>query len=171
MLWKWQYFFIIQPFSCFVFHLPNLLLTQNRVYPTLFSSLPLPAINNYRFLTDKCYIWHTVINCYIFNFSFGQPCIFLLGGQTLDDLPCAMYLRSGDIIMMSRDARLAYHAVPRILRHQELATLLTQDIECDISSERRRSLQCLEKYLSNSRINVNIRQVEGPSGSFAGQVK
>jgi alkylated DNA repair protein alkB family protein 1 len=89
----------------------------------------------------------------------------------LDDLPCAMYLRSGDIIMMSRDARLAYHAVPRILRHQELATLLTQDIECDISSERRRSLQCLEKYLSNSRINVNIRQVEGPSGSFAGQVK
>ena len=79
-----------------------------------------------------------------------------------------MYLRSGDIIMMSRDARLAYHAVPRILRHQELATLLTQDIECDISSERR---QCLEKYLSNSRINVNIRQVEGPSGTFAGQVK
>ena len=31
---------------CFVFHLPNLLLTQNFVYPTLFSSVPPLAINN-----------------------------------------------------------------------------------------------------------------------------
>ena len=35
---------------CFVFHLPNLLLTQNFVYPTLFSSVPPPAINNDRSL-------------------------------------------------------------------------------------------------------------------------
>jgi hypothetical protein len=43
MLWKWQQIYITQPLSCFVFHLPNLLLTQNFVYPTLFSSVPLPA--------------------------------------------------------------------------------------------------------------------------------
>jgi hypothetical protein len=42
---------ITQPLSCFVFHLPNLLLTQNFVYPTLFSSVPPPAINNDRSLT------------------------------------------------------------------------------------------------------------------------
>ena len=34
----------------FFFHLPNLLLTQNLVYPTLFSSVPPPAINNERSL-------------------------------------------------------------------------------------------------------------------------
>jgi hypothetical protein len=38
--------------SCFVFHLPNLLLTQNLVYPTLFSSVPPPAINNERSLSS-----------------------------------------------------------------------------------------------------------------------
>jgi hypothetical protein len=44
---------ITQPLSCFVFHLPNLLLTQNFVYPTLFSSLPPPAINNDRSLNTN----------------------------------------------------------------------------------------------------------------------
>jgi hypothetical protein len=53
MLWKWQYIFITQPLSCFVFHLPNLLLTQNFVYPTLFSSVLPPAINNDRSLINK----------------------------------------------------------------------------------------------------------------------
>ncbi len=80
-----------------------------------------------------------------------------------------MYLRSGDIAMMSCDSRLAYHAVPKIIRHQELASSLTQDTKCEISSEHRQTLHCLEKYLSYSRINVNIRQVEGPSGNFASQ--
>ena len=43
-------FLLPNPLSCFVFHLPNLLLTQNLVYPTLFSSVPPPAINNERSL-------------------------------------------------------------------------------------------------------------------------
>jgi hypothetical protein len=37
----------------FCFRLPNLLLTQNFVYPTLFSSVPSPAINNDRSLTFR----------------------------------------------------------------------------------------------------------------------
>ena len=53
MLWKWQQIFITQPLSCFVFHLPNLLLTQNFVYPTLFSSVPPPAKNNDRSLITR----------------------------------------------------------------------------------------------------------------------
>jgi hypothetical protein len=40
---------------CF-FHLPNLLLTQNLVYPTLFSSVPPTAINNERSLILLYYI-------------------------------------------------------------------------------------------------------------------
>jgi hypothetical protein len=56
------YIFITQPLSCFVFHLPNLLLTQNFVYPTLFSSVPPPTINNDRSLIEIC-----IVQCYFSN--------------------------------------------------------------------------------------------------------
>lgn len=52
--------------------------------------------------------------------SFGQSAIFLLGGKTRDQAPLAMYLRSGDIMIMAGDSRLAYHAVPRILAPKKL---------------------------------------------------
>lgn len=78
-----------------------------------------------------------------------------------------MYLRSGDILTMSRDTRLAYHAVPRILRDQRLDNLLTQDSESQ--DKQGQTFQHLEIYLSYSRINVNIRQVEGPSRRFSNQ--
>jgi hypothetical protein len=50
--------FITQPLSCFAFHVPNLLLTQNFVYTTLFSSVPPPPpppppINNDRSFSAK----------------------------------------------------------------------------------------------------------------------
>ena len=41
-------FLFTQPLRCFIFHLSNLLLTQNFVYPTIFSLVPPPAINNDR---------------------------------------------------------------------------------------------------------------------------
>jgi hypothetical protein len=42
----------------FVFHLPNhLIFTQNFVYPTLFPSVPPPAINNDRSVRDRQYLW------------------------------------------------------------------------------------------------------------------
>ena len=47
--------------------------------------------------------------------SFGQTAIFLLGGQTKETSPTAMFLHSGDIIIMGGPSRLAYHAVPKIL--------------------------------------------------------
>ncbi|XP_022087595.1 LOW QUALITY PROTEIN: nucleic acid dioxygenase ALKBH1-like [Acanthaster planci] len=51
----------------------------------------------------------------IISYSFGQSAIFLLGGRTKEISPLAMYLHSGDIIIMGGQSRLAYHAVPRIL--------------------------------------------------------
>ncbi len=47
--------------------------------------------------------------------SFGQPAIFLVGGVSKETKPIAMYVRSGDIAVMSGPSRLAYHAVPKIL--------------------------------------------------------
>lgn len=48
--------------------------------------------------------------------SFGQTAIFLIGGKTIDEKPTAIYLKSGDIAVMSKESRLSYHAVPRILK-------------------------------------------------------
>ena len=52
---------------------------------------------------------------YNFNYSFGQPCIFLLGGATKQTEPVAMFLNSGDIVVMSGACRLSYHAVPKVI--------------------------------------------------------
>ncbi len=106
--------------------------------------------------------------------SFGQSAIFLLGGKTREQAPLAMYLRSGDIMIMAGDSRLAYHAVPRILsppRHvgeQALPALS----ECLLRGEEETGRDCseknvvLERYLATSRINVNVRQVLGPGKEF-----
>ena len=41
--------------------------------------------------------------------------MFLIGGQTKDITPKAMFIHSGDIVVMSAQSRLAYHGVPKIL--------------------------------------------------------
>ena len=48
--------------------------------------------------------------------SLGQSCVFLLGGRTRETEPTAMLLRSGDVVVMSGEARRCYHGVPRIVR-------------------------------------------------------
>ena len=49
-------------------------------------------------------------------FSFGQDCIFLIGGPTKAIAPVPLFLHSGDISLMTGPARLSFHAVPRILQ-------------------------------------------------------
>ncbi|XP_071962026.1 nucleic acid dioxygenase ALKBH1-like [Antedon mediterranea] len=51
----------------------------------------------------------------LFSISFGQTAVFLIGGPTKTTKPVAMFVNSGDVIVMSGSARLAYHAVPRII--------------------------------------------------------
>ncbi|XP_045167903.2 nucleic acid dioxygenase ALKBH1-like isoform X2 [Mercenaria mercenaria] len=51
----------------------------------------------------------------LISFSFGQSCIFLIGGPTKETEPVPLFLHSGDICLMTGKARLSYHAVPRIL--------------------------------------------------------
>ena len=57
-------FFPSQPTSsCFMFFLTNLSLTQNFVYPTIFTSVP-PPLNNDRslkqiYLCDPCFMWRS----------------------------------------------------------------------------------------------------------------
>eukprot|EP01043_Picozoa_sp_COSAG02_P030050 COSAG02_NODE_1900_length_10458_cov_4.285838_6_plen_208_part_00 len=49
------------------------------------------------------------------SLSLGLTAVFLFGGPTRDDAPTALWLRSGDAVIVTGEARLCYHGVPRIL--------------------------------------------------------
>lgn len=94
----------------------------------------------------------------------------MLGGKTLDEKPIALFLNSGDIAVMSKESRLCYHGVPKILKaHQEPWTMGVNYEEFgDIGSlEQEVISKCVEEiawkpyqdYIRNSRININVRQV------------
>lgn len=51
----------------------------------------------------------------LISVSFGLPCVFMIGGQTKTKVPQALYLRDGDVVIMSGKARMSYHAVPKVL--------------------------------------------------------
>ncbi|XP_066339956.1 alpha-ketoglutarate-dependent dioxygenase alkB-like isoform X2 [Miscanthus floridulus] len=90
----------------------------------------------------------------IVSISLGCKCIFLLGGKTRDEVPTAMFLRSGDIVLMAGVARECFHGVPRIFTEsdqQEISALISQLSSGD-------DVFILD-YIKNSRININVRQV------------
>ncbi len=77
--------------------------------------------------------------------SLGNTGLFLLGGRTRAEPPHAMFIRSGDAMLLSGEARLAYHGVPRVLAGSCPAELATPDP--------------LGRFMSAARININVRQV------------
>ncbi|XP_051153400.1 nucleic acid dioxygenase ALKBH1 isoform X2 [Leptopilina boulardi] len=99
----------------------------------------------------------------LFSISFGQSAIFLIGGHSVNDTAEAMFLRSGDIVVMSKQSRLCYHGVPRIL------SAYIQPWECDrkfddhnfrdhITNNDEDWLKA-KSYIQEARINLNVRQV------------
>lgn len=130
--------------------------------------------------------------------------MFLIGGQTKDIIPKAIFIHSGDIVVMSKQSRLAYHGVPKILSPSNHASPIPSCLSKAELAQRIREMKpfCLvetekspfvgelssvklkkkdivdfediskfdyhwlqtnwdyfEQYLSNTRININIRQV------------
>jgi len=81
----------------------------------------------------------------LISISIGQSAIFLLGGSTVQQAPAAFMVRSGDILVMEKEARLAYHAVPKIVSGPDI--LGGKEGFCS-------------NYLALHRININIRQVD-----------
>ncbi|KAK6139137.1 hypothetical protein DH2020_027120 [Rehmannia glutinosa] len=59
----------------------------------------------------------------IVSMSLGCKAIFLLGGKSREDTPIAMFLRSGDLILMAGEARECFHGVPRIFTDAENAEI------------------------------------------------
>ncbi|XP_057284670.1 nucleic acid dioxygenase ALKBH1 [Pezoporus wallicus] len=111
----------------------------------------------------------------LLSFSFGQSSIFLLGGLKREEAPTAMFMHSGDIMVMSGFSRLLYHAVPRVLPNPEGAALpscLDQGLSSDlpvgsvIEHSSDEDWQVCAKYLQSSRINMTIRQVLAEGQKF-----
>lgn len=103
----------------------------------------------------------------LFSISFGQAAIFLIGGLTKDDAAKAILLRSGDIIIMSGQSRLRYHGVPKILT----TTTATWDNKESKNNEKQHCIwdhddwNKAKTYISEARINMNVRQVLKPGQS------
>lgn len=104
----------------------------------------------------------------IVSISLGRSAVFLLGSKTLQEGPIIpMIVRKGDVIVMGGDARLNYHSMARILPSNMPNPPTSTD---GVGSERvfgkslqgqisQRDQDLLDKYLSEHRININIRQV------------
>lgn len=105
----------------------------------------------------------------LFSISFGQSAIFLIGGKTKDEKPLPILLESGDVLIMSDDSRWAFHAVPRVFKAERNELWNSDLADLSLCSEldqlaldeclNNEKWQCFEEYLRDSRINVNVRQV------------
>ncbi|TXG56049.1 hypothetical protein EZV62_017362 [Acer yangbiense] len=90
----------------------------------------------------------------IVSMSLGSKAIFLLGGKSRQDLPVAMFLRSGDAVLMAGEARECFHGVPRIFTDKENAEIAPLELQFSHEDD-----HFFLDYIRTSRININIRQV------------
>jgi len=90
----------------------------------------------------------------LFSVSLGQDAIFLIGGPTKATRPLAVRLRSGDIVVLSGQARASYHAVPRIVSTHD-ANPWTDTMAPETNDHD----QTVAAYLKRHRINISLRQV------------
>ncbi|KAI8323097.1 hypothetical protein GQ54DRAFT_296933 [Martensiomyces pterosporus] len=95
----------------------------------------------------------------LISLSCGLSCVYLIGGATRDVEPTAIYLRSGDVLAMCGESRLAFHGVPLIIPDSSPAYLCdseagTHDAVANVYPE----WQHFAQYLSHHRINCNARK-------------
>ncbi|KAJ8563129.1 hypothetical protein K7X08_031581 [Anisodus acutangulus] len=90
----------------------------------------------------------------IVSMSLGCKGIFLIGGKSREVPPLAMFVQSGDVILMAGQARECFHGVPRIFTDKEHAEI--SSLELQFSDEEDSAFL---EYIRTSRININIRQV------------
>eukprot|EP00003_Mantamonas_plastica_P002754 TRINITY_DN1212_c0_g1_i2.p1 TRINITY_DN1212_c0_g1~~TRINITY_DN1212_c0_g1_i2.p1 ORF type:complete len:424 (-),score=129.29 TRINITY_DN1212_c0_g1_i2:1220-2491(-) len=94
----------------------------------------------------------------IMSVSFGHSAIFLVGGDTVDScVPQPIVIHSGDIVMLAGQTRFAVHGVPLIVQ-DTLVPWLSVDAELE-EEEDARKWNSIGKWMSNSRVNLNVRQV------------
>lgn len=91
----------------------------------------------------------------IVSISLGCKAIFLLGGETRDEPPIAMFLRSGDAVLMAGPTRRCFHGIPRTFVEANESEL--PDFHASLPPTC--MTDSLLAYIGETRINMNIRQV------------
>ena len=86
----------------------------------------------------------------IVSLSLGCDGIFLMGGQTKEVAPTALWLHSGDAVVLSGAARQCYHGVPRVIPGQ--CGFDERNCHDDMLDE------TMHTYMQNTRVNISIRQ-------------
>eukprot|EP01083_Nonionella_stella_P063757 165712_1 len=102
-----------------------------------------------------------LINAPLISVSLGNDAIFLISNDD-NVAPLALWVRSGCVLIMARKARFALHCVARVVRDSCPKALLKYfDNEIDTATEKKdkKELELMKKYVMESRINFNIRQV------------
>nr|XP_023681128.1 nucleic acid dioxygenase ALKBH1 [Paramormyrops kingsleyae] len=109
----------------------------------------------------------------LLSFSFGQSAVFLLGGAKREDAPTAMFMHSGDVMVMSGASRLLYHAVPRIVSPPAGFPAPLGPPEEDtpedslVSKVPEEDWEVCTRYIEASRVNATVRQVLAPGQLFS----
>lgn len=114
----------------------------------------------------------------IVSISLGLDAVYLLGGPTKEAPPLAMRLRSGDVIVQGGASRGFVHGVPRVFpgtAPPALAAAAAADAAAagggatrggaaDVAEGGAESLEPFARWLSEHRLNLNVRQVFPRSG-------
>lgn len=87
--------------------------------------------------------------------SLGCEAVFLVGGESKEEVPIAMYVRTGDVIIMGGDVRRCFHGVPRILPENGVPDFLNP-LLCD------KEFKPFAEYFSEARINISVRSTAEP---------
>jgi alkylated DNA repair protein alkB homolog 1 len=107
----------------------------------------------------------------IVSLSLGRPAVFVLGGETLESVPVLPILvRPGDVMVMGGSCRLNYHSMarlvpaalpqPPLVPSSQIGVNEIFSDECDLMRLiEKEELVFLHEFLSQHRININLRQV------------
>lgn len=87
-------------------------------------------------------------DCPIVSLSLGCDAVFLIGGATKDVAPTAVWLHSGDAVVLSGPARQCYHGVPRVLPGRMLFDSTAPACAREVAA-----------YMQTTRVNLSIRQI------------
>jgi alkylated DNA repair protein alkB family protein 1 len=86
-------------------------------------------------------------------FLFGNISCYFVGGMDRDTPPIPLLLQSGDVVVMSGDARLCFHGYT-YFRSSSLVRVIPDTCPTHLLND-----DPVGTFMSHSRINVNVRQV------------
>ncbi|KAG1668126.1 hypothetical protein FOA52_003913 [Chlamydomonas sp. UWO 241] len=88
----------------------------------------------------------------IVTISLGCDATFLIGRRTRDVAPLPLLLRSGDVAVLAGEARMCYHALPRIFTDRPLP-------ECLQAHQGDPKWAQYVAHMAQARINISVRVV------------